>query len=396
MRPVYLGTSLGRLCLLMAFSALGACGSGDGFQDSGGADPLQPTFGSIQANIFTPICEQCHAGAGAPFGLRLDPANSFALLVGVPSGQEPAYLRVEPSDPNSSYLIQKLEGSAGTGEQMPAGLPPLPQADIDVIRQWISDGALPDMPAVPPSNPIRVSSLSPLPDNVETMLPGSIMAIFDRELDATSVNMTTFRLDRSGGDGTFGDGDEVAIMPVSVTVPAANPMSAVMDLTGVVSIEDTYRGSLVGTGPAVILDLDANPLDGEFGSTFPSGDGTAGGNFEAQFEVAGIQPTLQSIQDNVFTPICSACHTGPAGGALPAGLDLTSANASFTNLVGVASIQTPALNRVTTSDPDNSYLIQKLEGAAGIVGVQMPAFGTPLEQATIDVVRQWISNGAAM
>lgn len=385
---------LARLVLLGGLGMLTSCGSGDGFvtDDSG---QLQPTFGSIQANIFTPVCVQCHAGAGAPFGLRLDPANSFALLVGVASGQEPSLLRVAPNDPDNSYLIQKLEGTASSGEQMPAGLPPLPQADIDVIRQWISDGAMPDAPAMPPSSPVRVSSMSPLPGSVEPMLPTSIMAIFDREIDATSLNTTTFLVDRSGGDGSFNDGNEVGITPVSATVPAANPSSAVLDLTGVVSVEDTYRVRLIGTGPATILDLDSNALDGEFSGTFPSGDGLQGGNFEAQFEVVGIQPTLQSIQDNLFTPTCSGCHTGPSGGNLPAGLDLTSVAMSFADLVNVASSQVPALDRVTPNDPDNSYLIQKLEGTAA-VGGRMPAFSPPLDQATIEVIRDWISNGAPM
>lgn len=384
---------LRRISLLAALGVLTACGSGDGFQDNN-VGVLVPTFGSIQANVFTPICVQCHAGANAPYGLRLDGANSYALLVGVASGEEPAFLRVEPNDPDNSYLIKKLEGTAGTGERMPAGLPPLPQADIDTIRQWVTNGAPPDMPPVPPNDPIRVSSLAPLPGSAEPMLPAAIMAIFDRDLDASSVNVTTFLLDRSGGDGTFGDGNEVAIVPVSVTVPLVNPRSAVMDLTGVVSIEDTYRVTLVGTGPATILDLDSNRLDGEFAGAFPSGDGAAGGNFEALFEVAGIQPTLQSIQDNVFTPICAGCHSG-AFPVLPGSMNLTSANASYANLVGVASEQVPALDRVAPNDPDNSYLIRKLENDPSIVGDQMPRFGPFLDQSTIDTIRLWITNGAA-
>jgi hypothetical protein len=204
--------------------------------------------------VFTPICVACHAGATAPLGLRLDGANSYALLVGVASGQEPAFQRVEPFDANDSYLIKKLEGRVSEGGRMPLGGVPLPQADIDVIRQWINDGAL--RTAVPPAGPIRVSSLAPLPGATEPMPPMSIMAIFDRELDATSVNATTFLVTRSGGDGTFGDGNEVSIVPVSVTVPAANATTAVFDMSTALPIEDTYRITLAGTGPATILDLD--------------------------------------------------------------------------------------------------------------------------------------------
>ena len=344
--------------------------------------------------MFEPSCNSCHVGATAPLGLRLDAANAYAMLVGVASVQEPSLLRVDPGSPDDSYLIRKLEGTASTGGQMPLGAAPLPQADIDVIRQWITDGAQPP-PGPAPADPIRLSSLDPLPESEVPMLPMSIMAVFDRELNAATVDATTFLVERSGGDGTFGDGNEVAIVPVSVTVPAMNPQTAVFDMSTTTPVNDTYQVTLAGTGATVIMDLDGNSLDGEFSGTFPSGDGTQGGNFVAEFTVAAIEPTLTSIQDNLFTPVCSGCHTGPSGGPLPGGLDLTSLSMSFMDLVNVASIQDPGLDRVEPGDPDNSYLIQKLEGTAAF-GNRMPPFGSAVDQGTIDVVRQWITDGASM
>jgi hypothetical protein len=217
------------------------------------------------------------------------------------------------------------------------------------------------------------------------------MAVLDRALDATSVDATTVIVERSGGDGIFGNGNDVTITPVSVTVPAANTKTIVVDMSTAPPTEDTYRVTLVGTGPTMIRDLGGNALDGEFSGTFPSGNGTQGGNFVATFTVAGIQPTLQSIQDNVFTPICSGCHTGPSSGLLPSGMDLTSATHSATSLINVASIENPALKRVLPTDPNNSYLIKKLEGTAG---AQMPLGGQPLSAATIAQIRTWITNGA--
>lgn len=381
------------------------CGSGSGGSagnppppdgggaGGGGSSTLEATFSSIQENVFTPICTACHAGATAPQGLRLDDANSYGLLVGVASAEQPALQRVEPGDPDNSYLIQKLEGTAAVGEQMPLNATPLPQADIDVIRQWITDGAQPSTPATPPAAPIKVTSLSPLPDSTLEALPATITAMFDRELDATSINGNTFLVDRSGGDGTFEDGNEIAVAAASVAVPAANPTTAVFDLAGVASEEDVYRVRLLGDGASTVLDLDANALDGEYTGAFPSGDGTAGGDFSTQFMVSSAQATLQSIQDDVFTPICSACHTGPQSNALPGGMDLTSAAASFANIVGIASEQVPTLNRVEPGDPDNSYLIQKLEGTAA-VGAQMPFAQPPLDATTIASIRQWIADGA--
>jgi len=394
---------LGWLLFTTAAGLLVACGGGGGGDygggsantgGGGGGAMLEATFDSIQANIFTPICTACHIGAAAPQGLRLDAANSYGLLVGVASSEQPGTVRVDPGDPDGSYLIQKLEGTAAVGNRMPLNQAPLTQAQIDVIRQWITDGALRDAPAMP-TEPIRVSSLSPLPGSSFTTLPGSITAIFDRDLDAGSVTNASFTLERSGGDGTFSDGNETALA-LSPTVPLANPATASADLSTLASVADTYRVRLLGTGGAPILDLGANALDGEFSGAFPSGDGTAGGDFEATFTVVDVQPNLQSIQDNVFTPTCSnnGCHTGPTSNALPAGMDLTSAAASHASLVGVASLQEVTLERVTAGDPDASYLIRKLEGN-GAAGTQRMPFGGPyLDQDTIDAIRQWVTDGA--
>jgi hypothetical protein len=261
----------------LACCTLAACGSGDGFVGSGGVvGALEPNFNSIQANIFDQVCEHCHSGANAPVGLRLDAANSYASLVGVSSVERPGTLRVAPGDANNSYVIQKLEGTAGVGERMPAGLPPLPQSDIDVVRQWIGEGAL---PAAAGAGPIRVTSVSPEPSSAVDTLPASITVGFDRELNAPSVTTATFTLVRAGADGMLGTADDVAVAPPSVTVPLANPRSAVMDLRGVPPVLDRYGITLAGTSPAAILDLGGNALDGE-------GDGVAGGDFTATFSVA--------------------------------------------------------------------------------------------------------------
>jgi hypothetical protein len=107
-------------------------------------------------------------------------------------------------------------------------------------------------------------------------------------------------------------------------------------------------------------------------------------------------PSLDAIQDQVFTPACSFCHSGGTGsGDLPASLDLSSASASFTSLVGVESLQVMGVDLVVPGDPDGSYLIQKLEDANGIGGSQMPRNSAPLDQSVIDDVRLWISNGPA-
>ena len=141
---------ISRAAVCIAAVGLNACaGNGEGLDANGrppgsgdpGGGPLVATFDSIQANVFTPICTTCHAGAGAPQGLRLDAANSYANLVNVASHEVPSLKRVEPGDPDNSYLVQKVEGTAAVGGRMPLGRAPLTAQQIALIRQWISEGA---------------------------------------------------------------------------------------------------------------------------------------------------------------------------------------------------------------------------------------------------------------
>ena len=51
-------------------------------------------------------------------------------------------------------------------------------------------------------------------------------------------------------------------------------------------------------------------------------------------------------------------------------------------------------NRPAPGDPDNSYLVHKIEGVASISGQRMPLGGPFLTQSDIDLVRAWIAQGA--
>src|ERR1700724_2905779 len=92
----------GRLVVSLSAALLAACaGNGVGLDangqplgsGSGVPPPLTADFQSIQDNVFTPICVRCHSGAGAPEGLALDAAHSYALLVGVPSDEAAGVVR---------------------------------------------------------------------------------------------------------------------------------------------------------------------------------------------------------------------------------------------------------------------------------------------------------------
>jgi hypothetical protein len=136
----------GLICVLLLL--LSACaGNGEGLDEPDeepSVPPPQeaPTFSDIQTMIFIPICV-CHVGAAAPQGLVLDTADSIDMLVNIPSAEVLDLFRVEPGNPDDSYLVRKLEGGPGiVGSQMPLGGPPLDQDLIDRVREWILAGAL--------------------------------------------------------------------------------------------------------------------------------------------------------------------------------------------------------------------------------------------------------------
>jgi hypothetical protein len=112
-----------------------------------------------------------------------------------------------------------------------------------------------------------------------------------------------------------------------------------------------------------------------------------------------LQPTLSSIQREIFDTTdsagrqaCTNCHTD-AGRTPPAGMILRSGMA-YNSLVGAASSGKPGAIRVIPGDPENSYIIHKLEGRTGIVGTPMPRGNTLLTAGQILVIKRWIELGA--
>ncbi len=107
--------------------------------------PVLTGFAAVQA-ILTQNCAfgGCHAGSSPREGLNLSAGQAYANIVGVPASQVPRLDRVTAFNPDSSYVVLKLEGNAGlvggVGTRMPLG-GSLTQAQIDTIRAWIAAGA---------------------------------------------------------------------------------------------------------------------------------------------------------------------------------------------------------------------------------------------------------------
>jgi hypothetical protein len=111
----------------------------------GGGDPIDPsaTFTRVQNEIFTPTCAtvSCHHPIGQQSQMVLTAGTAYGNIVNVPSVEMPQLRRVEPGDVANSYLYRKITGSGITGERMPLSLPPLSDAQIRLVRDWIRRGA---------------------------------------------------------------------------------------------------------------------------------------------------------------------------------------------------------------------------------------------------------------
>jgi mono/diheme cytochrome c family protein len=79
--------------------------------------------------IFNQNCISCHGGS---LGLWLD---SYEHVM---AGSERGPV-VVPGDPDASELYRRVTGVSQPA--MPLGLPPLPEKDIETLRQWIAEGA---------------------------------------------------------------------------------------------------------------------------------------------------------------------------------------------------------------------------------------------------------------
>jgi hypothetical protein len=111
-----------------------------------------------------------------------------------------------------------------------------------------------------------------------------------------------------------------------------------------------------------------------------------------------LPPLWSAIHTEVVGPTCGGCHGGSGG---LSGLD--DCNAGHAALVGAASTELPAMDRVTPGDPTTSWIMHKLDGTQGgftaqcammFCGQSMP-LGSPLLALDVrNAVRTWISDGA--
>ena len=138
--------SRAREAVLLAALLLAACGD-----VKLPTEPLEApsgpafTFAQVQAQVFTPTCAKagCHAAASASGELVLEAGQAYGQIVSRPAVGNSSLDRIEPGDPERSYLIKKLRGDPDiTGARMPLDNPgSLTQEQMDGIVGWVLAGA---------------------------------------------------------------------------------------------------------------------------------------------------------------------------------------------------------------------------------------------------------------
>jgi hypothetical protein len=103
----------------------------------------------VQEEVFDVGCNvsTCHSATAQAGDLVLEAGTSHEQLVDVPAFQQQAaaegVIRVVPGDPDASFLITKCRGGIDSiyGEPMPWGGGMLDEDRLELLREWILDGA---------------------------------------------------------------------------------------------------------------------------------------------------------------------------------------------------------------------------------------------------------------
>jgi hypothetical protein len=92
-----------------------------------------------------------------------------------------------------------------------------------------------------------------------------------------------------------------------------------------------------------------------------------------------LMATFDSIQANIFTPLCAGCH----GGANPAENLNLDATHSYNDLINVPSTEEPSIVRVKPGFPSQSFLVQHMQKE-----------GDGASASDLSFIEQWITDGA--
>ena len=121
-------------------SSLGPDGRPGAANGDGGAPKV--TLAQLSMEIFTPSCtfSGCHGGSFLSANMSLEADRIAGEIIGVASSGSDLN-RIEPGDPEASFLLKRVRGDSDVSSQMPLNRTPLTAEQIEMIRAWIAAGA---------------------------------------------------------------------------------------------------------------------------------------------------------------------------------------------------------------------------------------------------------------
>ncbi len=292
-------------------------------------------------------CDGCHSGADADAGLDLSAGSAWASLVGAASTEAPGRTRVVPGDPDASYLVAKLEGTAG--DQMPLGGAALPAATIATVRAWISAGA---------------------PDGAFGACDGgggvARVSIRESTLTIGVGALHTLTVDAHDAGGA-------AVDPVLVSWRSSDPLTVFVDDGGVALGVRSGSASLV----AIADGVESAPR-----TVTVSAQAVLSARFEGD-----VLPVLRR------GCAVAGCHVdGVEKGDLRFDRD---PDKLHDKLVG-ESAETYGGLLVAAADPARSFLFQKMALDTPPAGARMPYGGGRIAAADLAIVLRWVAGGAGL
>ena len=108
--------------------------------EGGDCDGISIDFAEDVLPILEGNCTPCHAGDFPTSGLLLETIEAYDNVVNVPSLAGGGKVYVAESDPDGSYLLDRILGANGT-TIMPPGSDGISAEDATVIQCWIEAGA---------------------------------------------------------------------------------------------------------------------------------------------------------------------------------------------------------------------------------------------------------------
>lgn len=171
--------------------------------------------------------------------------------------------------------------------------------------------------------PPQVTAVSPAPNSTVTSSPTEVTVTFNEAVEPATINTSTLRLLRSGGDDSFSEGNEVQIIPQAVEL--LSPTQACLTLAGPVP-NDLYRVVVYGGGaPGTIAWDEVSSTSTSGGSASSTTSGTSGASTSTSSSTSATSNSTSSTASTSTSTTSGA--TSASGGA--SSLGTSSGNGNF-------------------------------------------------------------------